>query len=64
MLFTQEEEAWGEPGLSKVTEASDKAAPCREAPEQEEAEMVQNTWRSAGHRTSSITLPVKTGHFL
>lgn len=33
MLFTQEEEAWGEPGLSKVTEASDKAAPCREAPE-------------------------------
>ena len=31
-LFAEEEEAWGEAGLSKVTEVSGKATPGGEAP--------------------------------
>lgn len=55
-----EEKAWGGSGLSEM---SGKAARGREASEYQEAEAVQGTWRSAGPRTSSIALHVKTGNF-
>lgn len=41
---------WGESGLSEV---SGRATQGGEASEYHKADMVQNTWRSAGHRTSS-----------